>query len=154
MPSGRAGEAEEERTILVSGNVPTSSSLYGVHQDRQRYATNLAPHRIEKTIQLKPLDAIADHAPPYLLKLDVEGGELPALRGAVNTLRKTQMVIAELSIMRRYEGEGSFAEVIAFMQANRFRLFDIPQLDQLGTDGPLAYIDAAFVPETFPETLA
>jgi FkbM family methyltransferase len=147
------GEREETRTLLVSTQVPTSSSLLGVHEERKKYATAVPAERLEKPIPIRPLDRIIDHEPPYLLKIDVEGAELSVLRGAVKTLRKTQMVIAEISIMRRYEGEGSFAQVVGFMQANGFHLYDIPQLDQLGPDGPLAYIDAVFVPETFPSTL-
>ncbi len=147
------GEREETRTLLVSAQVPTSSSLLSVHADRKKYTSAVPPERLEKVIPIRPLDNIINHNQPYLLKIDVEGAELSVLRGAEKTLRQTQMVIAELSIMRRYEGEGSFAQVVSFMQANGFHLYDIPQLDQLGPDGPLAYIDAVFVPETFPSTL-
>lgn len=145
------GEREEKKTILISGNVPTSSSLYGVHADRLAYATNVAAERAHKLIDIKPLDMIARHEAPYLLKLDIEGAELPALRGAVATLRKTQMLIIEISVMNRYEGEGSFAEIVHFLAQHGFRLYDIIELNQLGHDGPLAYVDAAFVPLEFPD---
>jgi FkbM family methyltransferase len=144
------GEKAETRTILMSENVPTSSSLHDVHQDRLAFQTNVSIERVHKPIEIRPLDMIADHAAPYLIKLDIEGAELAALRGAVRSLQRTQMVIIEVSVMRRYEGEGSFAEIVGFLHQQGFRLYDIIELNQLGADGPLSYIDAAFVPEGFP----
>lgn len=148
------GEREESRSILISDAVPTSSSIYPIHKDRAAFESSVPIHKRPHTIHLKPLDEFGNQRPPFLLKLDVEGGELPALRGAVAVLRQTQMVIAEISIMNRYDGEASFAEVVEFMHRHGFRLFDIIELNHLGSDGPLSYVDVAFVPDCFPATRA
>jgi FkbM family methyltransferase len=146
------GAADGRHTIMMSPDVPTSSSLYAVHADRAAHPTNAVAERIATTIDIRTLDSLAHHAPPFLLKIDIEGAELDALRGAATTLWQTQMVIVELSVMRRYAGEGSFAEIVGLLAGHGFRLYDIIELDQLGADGPLSYIDTAFVPEAFPAT--
>jgi hypothetical protein len=43
------------------------------------------------------LDELVDPRPTRLLKLDVEGYELPVLQGAAHTLEQTQIVYCELS---------------------------------------------------------
>jgi FkbM family methyltransferase len=56
--------------------------------------------------------------PPYLLKLDVQGAEVQALRGAGGVLAQTHAVICEADI-------DDFAEIDATLRAAGFGLFDI-----------------------------
>jgi FkbM family methyltransferase len=57
-------------------------------------------------------------APPYLLKLDVQGAEVQALRGARGVLAQTHAVICEADI-------DDFAEIDAVLRAAGFGLFDV-----------------------------
>lgn len=50
-----------------------------------------------------------------LLKIDVQGAELKVLRGALNALRRTQMVLTEISFCPQYKGSSVFSEVYDFM---------------------------------------
>lgn len=49
------------------------------------------------TVALRPLDSVLASGAVTLLKLDVEGFELPVLRGATQTLERTSYVYCELS---------------------------------------------------------
>lgn len=46
------------------------------------------------TIDLVPLDSLCDNVPVSFIKMDVEGAELKALRGAVNVIKKNRPTLA------------------------------------------------------------
>ncbi len=126
---------------------PTSSSLHNIDANFDSYTTSHTQHHnfVKTEVPLNTLDNLNSYAPPYLLKIDVEGAELGVLQGAKNTLKETDMIIMEMSVVRRLAHEPSFAKMIAYLDECGFDLFDIPSLSQMGANGPLVYLDAAFV---------
>jgi hypothetical protein len=81
---------------------------------------------------------------PFALKIDTEGFELEVLRGARRFLEDTLLVVAEVSVARRFEGGYTFAQFIAEMDQRGFRLATF--LDLVGLRRPeLLYVDAVFV---------
>lgn len=93
---------------------------------------------------LLPADALSA---PVLLKLDLQGFELEALRGAPETLAQTHHVLLEIAFESSYVGEASFDELHAFMRAAGFR-FRCP-VDVLTDDrGAIVQMDALFERET------
>ena len=62
--------------------------------------------------------------PPYLLKLDVQGAEVQALRGASQVLAATNVVICEADI-------ADFQDINAVIVAAGFDLYDITVLQRL-----------------------
>lgn len=60
-----------------------------------------------------------------LLKIDVQGAELLILQGAIDTLKITEFILLEVSILKYNDGAPLFADVIKFMDANNFNVFDI-----------------------------
>jgi FkbM family methyltransferase len=82
---------------------------------------------------------------PLILKLDVQGMELEVLKGAVETLRRTELVLAELNILYVYEGGCLAQEVIGFLAEHGFQIFDICSYAQRPRDGMLAQSDFLFV---------
>jgi FkbM family methyltransferase len=100
----------------------------------------------ELEVPVVRLDTILDHEvlePPVLLKLDLQGYELEALRGAEATLRRTQHVLLETSFRAIYEEEPSFEEIHALMRSSGFR-FACP-IDVLrDTQGRITQMDALF----------
>lgn len=141
--SDRSGSTAFQRNV----DFPTSSSMYEMDSRFARFAvTAQAEHRFStQQVRTECLDALNCHEPPYALKLDIEGAELQALRGARRTLQQTELLIMEISVMRRQVGEPTFAETLSAVEDMGFDLFDIPELAQTRNNGPLLYLDAAFV---------
>jgi FkbM family methyltransferase len=149
------GEDEHRAQLRIPSGTPTGSSLKPRHTAYENVlrADGLERHDDYIEVDVRVLDDINTFDPPYLVKLDVEGAELDALKGGVRTLSQTDLVLAEVSILPRHRGEASLAEFVAFMDAQGFRLFDIPSMDQRGSGGTLVYIDAAFVRKADPRWL-
>jgi len=60
-------------------------------------------------------------SPPGIIKLDLQGFELEALRGAEALLPGVRAVLCEVSFANLYEGQPLGDEVMDWMQARGFR---------------------------------
>lgn len=74
------------------------------------------------TARLDDLLTPGELIPPVLMKLDVQGGELDALKGAPETLKVTDLVLVECSFVELYEGQPLYDEVIEFLGGQGFDL--------------------------------
>lgn len=84
---------------------------------------------------------------PDLIKLDLQGAELMCLDGAKRCLRSAQAVLLEVSFLPFMKGMPLVGEVIPYMAARGFRVYDILGLWQRPLDGTLAQGDFLFVSE-------
>lgn len=87
-------------------------------------------HTFEKrVVEVTTLDEIMRDNPdlehPILLKVDTEGHEIETLKGASELLTRTDMVIAEVSVAKRFESGYCFEDMIAFMREQGFQMADI-----------------------------
>jgi FkbM family methyltransferase len=141
--SNRSGMAKIRRNL----SHPTSSSLYAIDPMFELYARRVQTvHEfVEEPVQLATLDALNRYEPPYVLKLDVEGAERDVLEGARQTLSSTELIMIELSVMRRLRDELSFAGMVQLLDSAGFAFFDVAELS-CAADGTLLYLDALFVP--------
>lgn len=146
-----AGEDTYNSIMKINLNHPTSSSLLEIEPSLQEMIAEQGSPRSqrEKTVEVRPLDSIysTKFEKPILIKIDTEGYELSAVAGAGEFLDNTEIVVTEMNVRKRFEGSYRFCDFVDAMKARRFHLFDIVDLGQFGSDGPLMYMDAVFVRE-------
>ena len=88
------------------------------------------------------------HPAPYFLKVDVQGSELEVLRGAQQALQDTEAALLEVSLLEYNQGAPLFAEVVAFMHARNFVVYDVSGFFRRESDAALYRIVLLFVQES------
>lgn len=97
------------------------------------------------------LDDVID-GPIDFLKLDIQGGELDALRGATRVLGSVLAVHVEVEFIPIYVSQPLFDDVFRSMVAAGFDLFDLPRLERCRYQGGqgradrVVWADAVFIP--------
>lgn len=136
-----AGPRAGEREITVH-RAPVCSSLLGTPRDENHYATRSVP-----VARLDDLIAEARLPGPFVIKADVEGGELDVLTGGLGALRDTELVLLEVSLFQFLPGAPQLFDVVAWMHEHRFAVADLYHGHNRPLDGSLARLDIAFVQE-------
>jgi len=80
-----------------------------------------------------------------LLKLDIQGGELLALKGALNMLQKggIKLIYSEVNFSDLYEGQAMFQDIAAYLHDFGYRTYGLYNFYN-PNDGPLGWGDAIF----------
>jgi len=78
-----------------------------------------------------------------LLKLDLQGAELKALKGAGKMLSKFDFIFAELNLNRIYEQLASISEVVEYLHEYNFIFVDIKKVIRTA-DGSITQVDGLF----------
>jgi FkbM family methyltransferase len=81
---------------------------------------------------------------PELVKLDVQGYELEALKGASRLLGRTECFILEVSLFRFAKNSPDLHEVVDFMHERGYEVYDICGFLRRPLDGALGQLDLAF----------
>lgn len=85
-------------------------------------------------------------SPPYLLKLDTHGFELPILEGAKNTLASASLVVIETYNFKITPDSLKFYEMCAFMESKGFSCIDLVQPMHRPFDHAFWQMDLLFIP--------
>lgn len=106
-----AGTAE----IHITADADSSSLRRPTGEQTRRFPGTGDVDRVE--VEVVTLDdALPDLQRPALLKLDLQGGELDALRGAEIMLASIDAVFVECSFVELYEGQALADEVICHLR--------------------------------------
>lgn len=81
---------------------------------------------------------------PDLVKLDVQGFELEVLSGGETLFGKTEVFILEAGFFPFMPGQPIAREIISFMAARGYELYDVPGFCRRPHDGALGQLDLAF----------
>jgi hypothetical protein len=98
--------------------------------------------RIVKVQQVR-LDQVLD-AEIDILKLDLQGYELQALRGCEQLLERIKLVTIEVEFAPLYENQSLFSDIDIFLRRNQFSLFNLYEL-WTHFDGQLTSGDALYL---------
>jgi FkbM family methyltransferase len=140
------GAADGEAELHVSGNSSSSSLL-----DMEGEHLSAAPESqyvASECVAVRRLDSLRhDLVRPndrVYLKLDVQGLELDALRGAEETLTQTSIVESELSLAPLYHGAPDLMEVVNYLADRGFNLLALEPVFVDPHDGRLLQVDGLF----------
>lgn len=114
----------EGSSIIHVSQKEDSSSLLPIGKLQNQIFPGTKESHTE-TITTKCLDSVLTEEQiimPALLKLDVQGFELNALKGCESLLHRFEHIYVECSFVELYEGQSLAHEVIAMLQAKNFKL--------------------------------
>lgn len=89
-----------------------------------------------------------------ILKLDLQGGELNALKGALKSLteQRISLIFTEISFVRIYQHAPLFHDICSFLSGLNYSLFDVYGLINAG-NGQLKRGDALFISPKIRENI-
>lgn len=136
------GQAELGVADVFSSLLPANDRLTSVF--------SRAKPESRQTVELRRLDGVERlardvEASRTLVKLDVQGHELSALRGAEHVLSHVRMVEVELSVVALYEGQSMMLEVMQYLDAHGFELADLEPIGRDRHTGQFMQFDGIFV---------
>lgn len=141
----------DSRIIAAGAGAGPGEAVFTVWEDRS--GSSFIPDASDKLIasgrqRVLPIVTIdaefeSEAHLPDLVKLDVQGYELEALKGASRLFGHTEVFIVETSLLT-----GTvippLAEIVAFMNARGYRVYDICGFLRRPLDGALAQLDLVF----------
>lgn len=101
-------------------------------------------------ISLDELLKDSEFAKADFIKIDTQGYELEILKGGLNTLRHAEAVLLEVSMIDIYKDSPLVYDILDFMKAHDFVLYDICSLMRRPYDKALFQSDFLFVKEDYP----
>lgn len=116
------GETPGSATLHISQSADSSSLLPIGRKQTELFQNTAEVGTIE--VEVNRLDDLDEHwhgKNKLLLKIDVQGFELPVLRGAIRTLKRCAYVYVECSEIPLYEGQELRKEVEDFLTEHGFR---------------------------------
>ncbi|MHC1713817.1 MAG: FkbM family methyltransferase [Solidesulfovibrio sp.] len=137
------GEKPDTLTLSVLSR-PTLSSLLAPSGIHDKYAGEALDVMETLHVPVTRLDAVLTRVD--VIKLDLQGYELPALRGASGLLPGVSVVVAETALYPLYDGQALLPELEAFLAKFGFRLDGVYDFFR-DAAGRIASGDAVFVRE-------
>lgn len=134
------GPTETSSKIFVSGGASTGSSSFLKPTKHMEIFPGVT-FREEILVEIKTIDQwMESEGIPVLdfLWLDMQGYEVPALKGATKALRNASVIYTELCTTEVYEGMVTQDKYIEFLKGHGFELIHL-------IDGPDIFKDGIFV---------
>jgi FkbM family methyltransferase len=122
-------DSARRETLNVSANGQSSSLLPITRRHTAaNHDSRYVGTEIVQTVTLDSLRVELSPPAPFYVKLDVQGGELAALRGAPGVLRETAACEVELSFAELYKGGATWQEVSAYLDRAGFTICDVERV--------------------------
>lgn len=134
--------ASNQRMTFHVLNRPSSSSFLAPTALNVHYHPQEMDVAQDIEVEMVRLDSVF-HERVDLLKLDLQGYELEALKGAGEWLKQVRIITTEVEFAPLYEGQPLFSEIELYLREQGFYLFNLYEL-WTHTDGQLTAGDAVF----------
>lgn len=113
-----------------------------------RNIMNYHPAEMEKTavieVEQVRIDEVIKESVVDILKLDLQGYELEALKGCEKIFEKLRLITTEIEFVPLYENQPLFGDIDMFLRANNFKLLNLYEL-YTQKDGQLTAGDAIYL---------
>jgi FkbM family methyltransferase len=116
------GAGASEATFYVTSKRDSSSLLAPGAAQEAASGVTLTSSIDVRVARLTDILDVAALPRPILMKIDVQGGELDVLRGAVDALPLIDSIYTEVSFVMLYERQPLASEITAFLHDNGFAL--------------------------------
>lgn len=140
-------DSEGQATLHVTES-PGSTSLLTPGKRLQEILPEGASVKSDEKVELVTIDNWAQRNGDLaieLMKFDIQGAELKALRGAVNTLQNSTLIVyTEISFNPLYEGSAIYSEIDLFLREHGFALYDMYK-PKYHPNGLIMWANAIFV---------
>lgn len=141
-------DSTARRTLYISHRSATNS-LLPRPEDQRRYFPSNAEMTGKIQVETSTLDAFCQQASISrinILKMDIQGGELLALKGASDLLSegRIDLIFTEVMFVPHYEGGPLFYELWEFVARYSYSLYDL-FIGTYATNGQLRQGDAIFI---------
>ncbi len=128
-----------------------TSSILEPEMHEKYHPGGLADLSKKITVDSVKLDTLVKNgtvSQPDIIKLDLQGYELFALKGAQDVLTDVKMIFAETEFVPLYKNQPLFSEIELFLRENNFSLFHLYNLS-ISAEGQLLACDALFLNNAF-----
>jgi FkbM family methyltransferase len=101
------------------------------------------------TVPIKTVDTLVKEKglkPPFLLKLDTHGFEVPIFDGSQETMNQTELIIVETYNFKLTSDSLRFHEMCSYLEARGFRCIDLCEPMHRPRDGAFWQMDLFFAP--------
>jgi FkbM family methyltransferase len=109
---------------------------------------HLVKSKVQREIDIITINSLIEKKEieiPEIVKLDIQGFELEALKGGDLLFGKTEVFIIEASFFEFIEGSPLFSDVVQFMAVRGYEVYDFPGFLRRPFDNALGQIDITFV---------
>lgn len=130
------GEANKEQVAYFE--METGSSILEELSDVPRKIVNYPMRRLDDILKDKGFEGA------QFIKMDLQGYEIEALKGAPEALKQADLVMLEVAFIPYNRNAPFFDEIVQFMKNRGFVLYDIIDLQRWKAN-TLHHVDALFV---------
>ena len=132
---------ENKEITVTTGYLDASTFLYEQLDEKSIYK--------KRAIDVTSIDELLKEqkiSAPDIIKLDIQGYEMEALKGANSTFGKTELYIIEVSLFPFINKERELIDdIIIFMKERGYCIYDFGGFLRRNYDGALAQCDICFV---------